>query len=826
MTKTIKLISVLLLFIAAGTFGTSVASGTSSASGRSGTFGAAGSTYAKGATHITGATQSTSLDGKEKSLVKLEVDWPKFMAQHDLVWDRMPADYFEGAFVGNGLLGTIIFKDDLVPNTLRFEIGRTDVYDHRTKTSSAYETSRLPIGQLLLTPVGEIIKSDFRCDLWNAEIRGELITSEGTLKFRCFVPSGEELIVVNLKTTGREKDARFKLRPQLAQSARYIAKRAMGLELNVAYEQNLPYITEIKDGVEVTTQPLLMGDDYATAWSDQTNNDGSQTILVTVANRWGKTRKPGSGSALDAVATIKAGQKKPIANLEKSHRDWWHNYYPASFATFPDVRLESFYWIQLYKLASATHPGKPVIDLMGPWFKPTAWPLLWMNLNVQLTYYTLGATNHTDLEENLYQLLERHKDQMIENMPVAFREDCSGIRNPVQYDDLNAPLFLSDNPKNEKELNLIVLPWLMQMYYLHNRRTMDDGQLRDSVYPLMRRAFNIYLHILYRGEDGRFHIPYTYSDEYGNAKETSLNIALARWGFKTLIATAESLKIKDPLLPRWKETLAGMQDYNIDPNGIMIGKDVPFAKPHRHYSHLFCIFPLYDMNVETDSQRIPMMKNSIQHFTDLDGDNCIYKFSGASSLWAALGEGDNALKWLNRSLKVVPRFAAPPSNERIPTATPNTFYSERENPTFESPVSASRSMLDMLLQDWGGILRVFPAMPASWKEASFHDLLAQGGFLVSGVRKGGETQFIRIRSLAGQRCRTKADFTGEVHLIGSKAVSMRKNQGVIELDLKKGEEAVLYSGKKPDSFVIKALPMDPGALNSWGSKASPNISSK
>jgi hypothetical protein len=93
-----------------------------------------------------------SISANEKPFVQLNVDWPKFMAQHDLIWDQLPEDYFAGAFVGNGLLGTILFKDDAASNTLRFEIGRTDVYDHRTKESSAYETSRLPIGQLLLTP--------------------------------------------------------------------------------------------------------------------------------------------------------------------------------------------------------------------------------------------------------------------------------------------------------------------------------------------------------------------------------------------------------------------------------------------------------------------------------------------------------------------------------------------------------------------------------------------------------------------------------------------------------------------------------------------------
>ena len=753
-----------------------------------------------------------------KSLVTTNVNWPAFMARHDLVWDRLPEDYFSGAFVGNGLLGTILFRDDVEPNTLRFEIGRTDVYDHRTKEASAYETSRLPIGQLLLTPVGEITKVSLRTDLWNAEIRGVVTTKVGTLTFRCFVPSGEELIVLNVKSTGKESGAQFSLRPQLAQSARYIAKQAMGLEKNVDYKQNpYPYVQKL-DGVEVATQQLLMGDDYATAWSNNKNPDGSRTVLVTVANRWGKLRKPASGSAADAVATIKSAQKTSVAELEKSHRNWWHLFYPASFVSFPDPRLESFYWIQLYKLASATHPGRPVIDLLGPWFKPTAWPLLWMNLNVQLTYYTFGMTNHPDLEKNLFQLLERHRDQMIANVPEAFQNDCAGIRNPVQYDDLNAPLFLSEDKNSNKEQNLIVLPWLMQLYYLHNRRTMDEPALRDSVYPLMRRAFNVYLRILYKEEDGQYHIPYTYSDEYGNAQETSLHIALARWGFKALISVAERFKIDDPLLPRWKEALAHLHDYNINEEGIMIGKNVPLAKPHRHYSHLFAIFPLYDLNVETDSIRIPLMQKSIRHYTDLDGDNCIYKFSGASSLWAALGDGENALKWLNRSLELLPRFGTPPQPARIPTLTANTFYSERENPTFESPISASRCMLDMLLQDWGSTIRVFPAMPAKWKDASFHNLLAEGAFLVSAVLKNGKTEFIRIKSLAGEPCRVKTDLPGEIKCIGPSSVHMHQENGMVGLGLKKGEEVILYAGRRPETFVISALPVRQEEMNSWGER--------
>ena len=37
----------------------------------------------------------------------------------------------------------------------------------------------------------------------------------------------------------------------------------------------------------------------------------------------------------------------------------------------------------------------------------------------------------------------------------------------------------------------------------------------------------------------------------------------------------------------------------------------------------------------------------------------------------------------------------------------------------------------MLLQSQGGLVRIFPAIPAAWNELSFKDLRAEGAFLVS-----------------------------------------------------------------------------------------------
>ena len=252
--------------------------------------------------------------------------------------------------------------------------------------------------------------------------------------------------------------------------------------------------------------------------------------------------------------------------------------------------------------------------------------------------------------------------------------------------------------------------------------------------------------------------------------------------------------------------LGKLADYPVDNTGIMIGKDVPFSKPHRHYSHLFAIFPLYVLNVEDQPERRPLMELSISHFLGLEGDNCMFKFTGASSLYSSLGNGDEALRCLQRA--VAPQLKGP-------TVTANTLYSENGWQTFESPESAARDILDMLLQSWGDTIRVFPACPSAWKDVSFYHLRAQGAFLVSASRRNGRTRFVAIKSLAGEPCRLRCDLPRPVHMIGSNEVTLHQTNDVLDLTLPKDGEAILYSGDTPpDANIAPEEHRD--APNPWG----------
>ncbi len=753
---------------------------------------------------ILAAALALPLKADESPLITLKVDWSSFMARQDTVLERMPTNYFEGPFVGNGLLGAILFQDKSEPNSLRFEIGRTDVYDHRANAGSVMHYGcRLPIGHLLLTPMGKITDATFRTDLWNAQISGMITTDQGTIKLRCFVPSESDVIITQLTGTGLEMGAKISFVPEQGNSPRYIAQPNRDKNLN--YVPNPPLqLKQVKD-MDLCVQPLLAGSDYATAWKQVAEATGSRTVYLAVANR-----KTCTGSKKDAVEMVKKAMTRGVPELEKSHRAWWHAFYQASFVTLPDARLESFYWIQLYKMASATRENLPVVDLMGPWFKPSVWASYWQNLNTQLAYYSVLPANHPELGENICRLLWDRREDLINNVPQEYRSDSAALGNPTGFGNLVAP---GPGPVREKlgkgSYHYIALPWLMQQYWLQYRFTMEEGRLRNEIYPLLKRTMNTYLHTIDLQPDGRYHIPMAFSDEYGNAEDTNLNLAMLRWGLQTLLSANEKLKLNDPDTVRWKEVLGKLTDYPIDKTGLMLGKDTPFAKPHRHYSHLFAIFPFHVLNIEDQPDQKQLMQKSITHFLSFNGDDCMFKFTGASSLYAALGDGDQALANLQRALE--PQATGP-------TVAANTLYSENGWPTFESPISAQRAILDMLLQSWGDKIRVFPAIPTQWKDVSLYHLRAEGGFLVSAKRSGGKTLFIGVKSLAGEPCRIKTDLADPIVAAGISASAVRRVNGLLKIDLKKGEEVVLHTQGISPPFLITPIANQYGVANAWGAK--------
>ncbi len=60
-----------------------------------------------GAALLTGYLGTQRLNAKDcdpytEANVKVNVDWPEFIARHDMIWDNLPTHFDYGAFLGNG----------------------------------------------------------------------------------------------------------------------------------------------------------------------------------------------------------------------------------------------------------------------------------------------------------------------------------------------------------------------------------------------------------------------------------------------------------------------------------------------------------------------------------------------------------------------------------------------------------------------------------------------------------------------------------------------------------------------------------------------------
>src|SRR5216110_1738833 len=681
------------------------------------------------------------------------VDWAAFLGRQDLVWERLPSRWGESAFIGNGNLGATIDARD---SALGWTVNRTDV---------VHDQSRFPIGRVVLKTAGTLTGGTARLTLWDAEASGTVITDRGEVHWRSFTADSPSVIVIVLEARGGERRADLDWSPAEARPPRKIARREA-----FAPEDLHPPPTVTRSRAELTSVQSFIG---GGAHAESLRRGKANAFYVSI----------GYGNAADEAkrdaqrATAEAA-RLGLAKLVAAHRAWWHAYYPASFLSFPDARLEAYYWIQIYKLGSAMRADGPILDLNGPWFNATPWPAIWWNLNIQLTYSPLFRANRLDLAESLFRNLDRNRQALIDNVPERLRADAAAIGRS-SGPDLVRPFDLA-TAQSDAAHEMGDLPWTLYYYWLYYRYQMDDRILRDRVYPLLKRAIGNYLACLERGDDGRWHLPPTHTPELATVSDANYDLALLKWGLETLIASADRLRIDDTLLPRWRDVLANLTPFPSDSAGLMVGRGRPWKESHRHYSHLLAVYPLGLISPERPDDRA-LIERSLATWEREPSLFRGYSFTGGAAMHAWLGQGDTALTRLNLYLDA-PRYMEP-----------NTFYAEA-GPVIETPLSAATSIQELFLQDWGGTLRVFPAVPAAWTEAAFDRLRADGAFLVSAVRRGGRTAWVRIESLAGQPCRLRVVDWDSARVRASSGAPPRVTRqaaGEFAVELAKGASVVL-----------------------------------
>lgn len=741
------------------------------------------------------------------------IDWASFMANSDLRWGTedslipFPTNRNDAAWLGNGLIGTLIIKQSDAPWTLGWELGRSDVTTEiPIGTQYHYDRFRAFIGKLNLVCTSAVTNASLRYHLWDSELRGVIQTDDGEIALRSFIERDLNLLVIETEYTGSPNYS-FALLEEPALSLSQQDRYAAGT-LPVNETPGTPFRVNT-NGNTVAVAPLSPDGHGANAVAfRQVDAGNKKTIYLSIGKTWQPAENDQSvlnmAALTEATDNVSAALSQGLPIIEARHRNWWQAYYQQSYVEFPDdLRAEQYYWININKFASLTRADYPiVIDNNGTFMTESGWAGTWWNMNVQVAYNLMFSANRLDVG---YAMVNAYQTWSSNNWwQSKYYSDSFTVGRSTTYRSEAGTAQTSE---------LGNLTWCLHNYWRYWKYSMDDRVVTgpDGVFEVLKKNVNYYLNVMggydgtnftrgVKSSDGLWHLPAQVSPEYADPAtgnryfvDTNYSLQMFKWALNTLIELDDEFVLNDPDRTTWESTLNDLPSYAINTNvgAFAIAPGINYEKAHRHYSHLMAIYPLHTVNPDQGAAEEELCRKSIIDWVETySGDYRAFTWLGASCMWATLGEGDKAYNALMELFKE-------------PEIEPNGLYYEG-SPVQESPLGAVESFNYMLLQSWGDCIRPFPATPTKWPNMAFVDLRTEGAFLVSGERKKGITRWVRIQSLAGEPCviepgMSAFDVTSSLgRTVTVTPVTGPRGQSRYSLDIQQGETVLLtYTGTLP-----------------------------
>ncbi len=696
-------------------------------------------------------------DEASKKFLPAESLNPKLAAPIN-TWD-------EAIPVGNGLLGGLLWGGD---NAIRLSLDRGDLWDLRVpeeykRDDWTWKTiqklvaekkqdelvrrfcdpygkagTKLPGGRLELTLDPSQKIASFSLDLAHAVGQAEL-GNEARLEvfFSAVAP------VALMRIPGPSPKQWKLIAPTALKSLGYPAAK-----------------TGVKGETKWFLQEGLNGFRYAVVASARRQRDGTLLAIATVT----------TADAPDPVAAgrkrlgdaLQAGYRKMFA----PHAAWWGDFWRKSRVELPDLNHLRHYYLVQYFYGAGSRLGYPPIPLQGVWTEDSGGLPPWRgdyhnDLNAQTTYSAYQTAGHFDEGRCFLEFLW--------NLLPAFRQHAAKF---YEAPGAAVPGVMAIDGKPLGGWTMYCIHpthagWLGRLFYQHWRYTMDEAFLRDRAYPWCDEIGQCLLHLLKPDADGVLKLPLSSSPEiHGNN--------LAAWLkpnsnydhdcmaalFGGLAEMADALG-KTEAAAKWRAAAAGLGPRAVDPQTqcLLLCPGESLKESHRHLSHMISIHPFGLLNIDGSDRDRAVIAATCKQFDELGTKYwCGYSFSWMACLLARVGDAEAAIKDLDIYEKAfILRNGFHANGDQSKAGYSECTYRPF---TLEGNFLAAQAVHEMLLQSWGGVIRVFPATPARWRRAAFDDLRAEGGCRVSARRENGAATWLKVAAGRDDVVKIRDNFGG------------------------------------------------------------------
>jgi hypothetical protein len=651
----------------------------------------------------------------------------EFVKSNNLKWDKISSYFFDGAFIGDGIQGAMIFADDANSSNIRMLMGRYDVVEHSKIEEVEYCMPRLYIGSIMIEPEKSAQKSSMELNLWDGETSGEIITEDETISWLATVERDNGVFIVKLKSSKKNSATKVYLRPEWGISpSLYLQNKNPEDYLN-----QLPAKPETKEsnGINITCQKHRAPGAHIVAWKVIETSENEKVFIGSIGVDYTEDASKCIEIATDnAIKNLTVVETIGIEKTLTKNRNWWHNYNLESFLEIPEDKYwQKFWWIQIYKFGCASSAKSDLaIDNEGPWPWKCDWGGIWWNLNIQLSYFPTFSANKLENGRSYINCIDRIYDS------GAFHANSpTGVGTTV-----GRASTYSGHSDQDWAMEVGNLTWVLHSYWKYWKYS-DDEKIGRKLFPMLADNVDFLESHLIEKDDGKLHMKPSRSPEYPHPPEkpfhwdTTYALMSLKWALKTLLSMEKELGISDKRETKWKTILDKLVEYPTDENGLRISAEQGYDVSHRHFTHLIAFYPYHEMTPENSPEEKELFIKTLERWLSLTEALEGYSFTGGCTMYGILGEAEKAIVSLDK-------FKA--------KIEPNTMYQEGGGPVIETPLSTVEAINYLLLQSWGGVIRTFPAAPSRWQNISFCDFRTEGGFLVSGIREKGKNISVTIKN--------------------------------------------------------------------------------
>lgn len=423
-----------------------------------------------------------------------------------------------------------------------------------------------------------------------------------------------------------------------------------------------------------------------------------------------------------------------------------------------------------------------------------------MNYNFQQPFYGDYAANHPEIGDSYFEAM---KPMLQMGKLIAER----------YFDSTGTFIQLSGFPVKALDDIIGCAPmgrmayatgWAGHQYFWRYIYTKDKKFLRDTGYPVLKGIAQFYLDFLKLEDDGKYHaFPSNQGEDgfTGNLEAyRDLPQIMLHLRFALVIAeyAAGELGIDDDFRQICRDRIARLADMkdcatvprkavdNWDEVCASYDEDSRKTKPWSVYlKNRGEFFPPEFLGFDGAIRKFRDHKGNVN--TNCHDENffCQLWYAGKfPSLW--LTELRNEAFYPDRDWSYVRRIV---EKWRMPNgimrAMAGTMYGRMG--LFTETTGIIAPIQETLLFTRNGILQVFPMAPKSWKNASFTDLRAEGGLLVSARMAGGRVAEVTVRADTPGITEVKMQNPfRDNEVISSKHDSVLKGR-ILKATLKRGE---------------------------------------